>query len=394
MIPKAIGTALRRGRSMPKRALRLFLRLGLPVIMFGGVIWGPKLAWTLRPTRHLGFVIVDKSVPFGDYRKHRALTWVLHNLKVGTPGRPFAVASRDYIGFDPATKEGRDITAADFSGVDVLIIADTYGVYAGDYPKHATPIAHDENALPPHQKLFGGLSDREAELIDRFAAGGGRVIAEFNTFGPPTEESARQRLEHVFGVRWTHWVARYFDDLADAHDVPPWVRNTYKKVTGKTYGASGPGFVFVHDDDDLFLLQPGGQLEHDLSAIEQRHASQELGSVPESTRFLGWIDVVESTQSDVLYEHVLHVTDDGRAILRAHGLPSRFPALTRRQGQGAYYFAADISDTTLELGDPERAGLLFYRRLTLREGVSTDEEKFLWGFYAPLVEALVAPRYR
>jgi hypothetical protein len=59
----------------------------------------------------------------------------------------------------------------------------------------------------------------------------------------------------------------------------------------------------------------------------------------------------------------------------------------------AWYFAGDFVDSTIELGNPEREGLLPLRRVAAGCGGATDE-KFFWGWYAPIVSRLLAARAR
>jgi hypothetical protein len=163
----------------------------------------PRIAWWARPARTLEVVIVDKTVPFRNMREHAAIPWILHANKIENGLGRFLDPARDYVGFDPVAKAGRDLGSADVAYADVLFLADTYGVYVGDYEQPG-----EQAALERSPKIYGGLSDDEAKTIDHFAARGGMVVGEFNTFASPTEDVPRARLEARFGVHWTKWVAQ------------------------------------------------------------------------------------------------------------------------------------------------------------------------------------------
>ncbi len=349
--------------------------------------FGPHIGWLLTRSRSLGVVVVDKTVPFRNYREHAAIPWILHAMKVRTPSGGFLDPARDYIGFDPATKTGHDITDADLTSADTLVVTDTYGVYTGDYEQPG-----DQAALERSPKIYGGLSYAEATAIERFAARGGLVLAEFNTFASPTESPARSRLETLFGVRWTRWVVRYWPDLQDANEVPRWVGATYDRVYHAPFDWTGGGLVFVHEDGDIVVLRDKEDLDGDGLTQERTATGAEFG-FPERGAFRYWIDIVEDNGADVLYEHAVHATSAGQGKLEAHGLSLRFPAVTRRGV--AYYFAGDFVDSGLELGSPERAWLLGYRtaRANGCGGPGRDESSF-WGFYVPIVERLLASRAR
>ena len=86
----------------------------------------------------LDVVVVDKTVPFADFREHRALFWMLRHLKIVTPdGVPYD-SEQHYVGAFPGPEPGdppretTSLTAERASAADVVYIADTYGVYEGD----------------------------------------------------------------------------------------------------------------------------------------------------------------------------------------------------------------------------------------------------------------------
>jgi hypothetical protein len=198
------------------------------------------------------------------------------------------------------------------------------------------------------------------------------------------------RLETVFGVRWTGWVARYWPDLQDRNEVPRWVGRVYEQVTGHRFEMRGGGLVFVRADSDIVVLRD----DEDLRAGIVSQARTQGGAAfdfPERGAFCYWMDVIESTASEVLYDHVIDATPAGEQKLAAHGLPRRFPAVTRRWE--AWYFAGDFVDSAIDLGSPERAWILPMRRALVGCGAAGDEG-FFWGWYAPIVSRLLASRAR
>ena len=358
-------------------------RFGVALALALALAIAPDVAWRLASPRTLEVVIVDKTVPFLDYREHTAIPWLLHAMKITNRAGAFLDPARDYIGFDPATKMGRDLAEADVSSADVLVVTDTYGVYAGDYERSG-----DQAALDRSPKIYGGVSDDEAHVIEAFVGRGGMVLGEFNTFASPTADAARARLEHLFGVQWTNWVARYWPDLQDRTEVPRWVGRLYEHVTGHRFDLRGGGLVFVRADSDIVVLRD----KEDLRAGVVSQVRTPGGAVfdfPERGAFRYWMDVIEATASEVLFEHVVDATPQGEKKLADHGLPRRFPAVTRRWE--AWYFAGDFVDNSIELGSPERALLLPLRRFGAGCGGGA-EQSFFWGWYAPIVSRLLASR--
>lgn len=347
---------------------------------------GPYAVWWVAKPKTLEVVLVDKTVPFRNPREHAAIPWILHALKIQNGLGRFLDPAHDYIGFDPVARAGHDLTSEALAYADVLFIADAYGVYVGDYQRPG-----DQAALERSQKIYGGLTEDEARAIEGFAARGGMVLAEFNTFASPTEDGPRARLEATFGVRWTHWVARYWPNLQDANEVPRWVGHTYERVTGKPFDLTGGGLVFVRDDRDIAILRDGHELGPSVVTQERTPAGAAFG-FPERGGFRYWMDVNTVTDAEIVYEHAIDATTAGVRELAAHGLPTRFPAVTKRRD--AWYFAGDFVDTTVDLGSPERAWALPLRAWRAGCGASTPEEDFFGTWYAPIVARLLTARAR
>ncbi len=372
---------------MLRRRLWRLAFLGAVVL---GLFVVPRIAWELWPLRPMNVVIVDKTVPFQNYREHQNFDWLLEAWKIGTPDGRFLDPASDYVGFDPTAKRGHDLTADHLQGAKVLFVADTCGVYRGDYEVPGVA------ALERSQKIYGGFTVAEAQAIDSFVGGCGTAIAEFNAFASPTGDAARARLEALFGVHWTHWVARYWPNVRDENEVPPWIGRVYERVFGRPFDVTGPALIFVRDDVDMVVLQPSLHFENAdrIVTMHRTEEAPELAGLPREGSFYFWLDVVDATTADVVYQYQVDVNRAGAEELTKHGLPLRFPALTRRPG--AYYFAGDMVDSTVELGDPRRKGLLAFRRARAWLGGSF-EERLMWGWYAPVMEALIGtagPRCR
>lgn len=349
------------------------------------VLASPRIAWHLQKAKTLDVVVVDKTVPFPKYREHAGVPWILHTMKLLPSNGKFLDAESGYVGFDPDTRTGVDLTAAHLAKADVLVIADTYGVYAGDYERPG-----EQAALERSPRIYGGLTDDEATAIEGFVSRGGLLIGEFNSFASPTEPGPRQKMERLFGVRWTRWVGRYWPNLQDANEVPKWVGRVWQKVTHTPFDMKGGGLVLVREDEDIEVLRDGEDFEGRALLQERTAAGAALG-LPERGNFRFWLDIVAPSDGEVLYEHVINTTQAGTYKLARHGLGNRFPALTKNKD--AWYLAGDFVDTTVELGNPEQYGLLRWRALTAGFGAATaPDDGFFWDFYAPIVSKLFASR--
>ena len=357
------------------------------IVLVGlSIVLAPWLVWQAKAKTPRGVLIVDKTVPFKAYREHAVFTWLLHNLKISRKDGGF-LNERDYVGYDPETREGRDLKQSDFLGIDTAFIADTYGVYTLDYEKPG-----DIAALERSEKIHGGFTSDEVSLLDDLLARGGTIIAEFNTFASPTEDAPREGLERLFGARWTRWAGRYWTDMQDAAEVPMWVGRAYERRYGIPMTVRGPAFVLIRDDVDIVVLQPGIHVSPEVLSLLRTQQAPDLSGLPTEAHPLYWLDILENQDAEIVYQYVFSVTDEGRSLMSAHGIPERFPAMLRkrdpRNGGVSYYFAGDFIDTKTALGDPEYSGLLLSRKW-LRGRSRDNGEATLWGWYLPVVEHLL-----
>ena len=193
-------------------------------------------------------------------------------------------------------------------------------------------------------------------------------------------------------MRWTKWVARYWPNLQDTDEVPKWVGRVWEKVTHTPFDMKGGGIVFVREDEDIEVLLDSDDLGAQIVTQDRTPRGASLG-LPERGAFRYWMDVIEATDAEVLYEHVLGTTSAGQYKLARHGLGTRFPAVTKYKD--AWYFAGDFVDTTIELGNPESFGIIQWRAFTsgFGSGTSTDDS-FFWDFYTPIVAKIFAARAR
>ena len=230
----------------------------LLLLVVGTCVASPTV-WLLKSDSLLRVQVLDKTVPHEDYREHGALFWVLRHEKVVNPlGARDWNLDANYVGFTPDPDavdghgEGRDLRQTDLVGADLLFLADSYGVYSGDYEQGATRAAIDRSTL-----IYGGLDSDELDLIEQFVADGNHLLAEFNTIASPTSGTSRSRLESLLGVKWTGWSGRFFPDLGDASEVPHWAPRDWREQYQQEWDLAGPGYLLVHESGRLFVLQTG-----------------------------------------------------------------------------------------------------------------------------------------
>lgn len=353
--------------------------------------WVSALLWRAMPWRTERVQLVDYSVPFVSAREHSGAIWLLNHDKYRPPTGDHWKLVGSHAGYDPTDREHpRPISSLDLSQIDWLMVTDAYGVYKDDLKQIELERAHMDYS----ERLFGGLSDADAQAIVDFSARGKHILLEFNSIEEPTTSAARAQIEELFGITWTGWTGRTFTNLYDTLDVPRWLPREYRRQYGDDQMPLGPALAMVHRDGRLRIIS---------DLVPERVAPQialtALGAtvLPYAKGgggYPSWFPVLSAREgTEVLAEFQLpslHVMDSLRAAER---IPLRIPMLTRRTDGASHriYLAADLSDAGFPTGRFAFAGLARYRAATQAElttGTQSPERDF-WQFYVPAVRALL-----
>lgn len=356
---------------------------GLFVLLFGG----PFLLWELSPYRQLDVWAIDKTVPYPDYREHAGFFWILKNEKISKPGsRQLYDERSDYYGFYPyAADQWRQVTLPQNGArPDLIYLTDTYGVYKDDYMQKK--LSGELSKI-----IYGGLSSEDIATIRRNLGGGNTLIAEFNTAASPTNIHDRAALGSLLGLEWRGWIGKYFEDLADGKEIPPWVVTNYEAQRGKKWDFFGRGFVLIGEDDTVEILTAADDLGP--RGMSFSYAS-EWGDKIHSTKPVSYRYWFEWTQpspgTEVLANYSFDLKPSGAEKLKARGLPSTFPAVVRygnSQYKG-YYFAGDFADLQLSKMPYRVKGFASLKRVFADDTVDSNVF-FFWRAYVPLMQYIL-----
>jgi hypothetical protein len=216
--------------------------------LFTALVAAPFILWIVQPYRQLDVWVVDKTVPYPDFREHAGLFWLLNNEKISKPGTKLLYDVRtDYYGFYPISKDEWQTVPMPQGAKrpDLIYIADTYGVYRDDYMQKK--LSNDVSSI-----LYGGLNNDDYTTIQEALGGGNTLIAEFNTAASPTNERDRILFGRLIGLKWRGWIGNYYESLAKDGGVPGWVIKNWEAERHQLWKYSGRGIV---------LLDEGGRVE-------------------------------------------------------------------------------------------------------------------------------------
>ena len=360
------------------------------------------LFWRLYPSKELGVLVIDKTVPRTTYREHKSIFWALEHLKFQNKDGGFYQEDKDYMGFypDESTSFGTSKDLIQLSekeiikkvdNLDVLFLTDTYGVFENDFK--------EEEAGEISKKVYGGLNRGDMTLLHEVAAQGKTIIAEFNTMASPTPVGIRTEFENLMGIKWTGWIARYFDQMDTTINdrIPKWFINQYLDQHENTWVSPGPGIVFVHENGTVEIFSNEIEYFGEIPKIRTQRINKHGFKLPEVVPYPDWFDVVLIERDyQVISYYDIHPSELGKEKLREMGLPRFFPAAVLKDlGEGQYYyFAGDFSDLKSSLGSSHFQGLpSLWRGFHLVTNFN-DPQSFYWNYYYPLLSQVLQKSYR
>ncbi|WP_373493921.1 hypothetical protein [Aquiflexum sp.] len=353
--------------------------------------------WYLIPSGQFGVLIVNKTVPDHEYQEHQSIHWLLNHFRYTKQDGGFYDQSKDYFGYFPGTTL-EDASINDFSSlsenaIDKLLtdnhlvyFADTYGVYENDFME---PVLEG-----PSKKIYGGMDQSDIGFLKAAYKKEIDIIAEFNTIASPTSKAVRMEFENLAEIKWTGWITRYFDELDTLLniDLPRWLINGYVTHHKGTWGLSGPGMVFLHENGSLEILQFGRDFKNNVPNIVSTSKNQKKYEIPEIVKYPYWIDVVlVSREFEVISYYDLLPTEVGIGKLREMGVPRYFPAaVVKENGNGKfYYFCGDFADNPVSGSSYKFFGISKLWRMFLQSEDYSQRDSFFWNYYYPLMKNII-----
>lgn len=352
------------------------------------------LVWFFWPKTPVNGMIIDKTVLTKEGNEHRSLNWVLSHEKITKPDGSQYDISEDYYGFFPVNRP--EYSVKDFSvfdrqdidslgkTLDFLYYTDAYGIYENEW-------VYDQSVNERTPIVYGGMTDREYDLVANMYRNRKLVFNEFNDLLSPTPLDVRFRMSRINQIDLTGWTGRYYHslDTLTNSDIPRWMRRLHRQYLDRPFDYPDiPGIVLIHETDKILVLRSDSDLEHEIPIMNITKKAQERYGVTSHLRYPYWFEVNASLNPDNTYAtYKIHTTKRGDSILGQYKIPTEFPAMVIDDEEHLhYYFCGDFSDNPIPFGLAYFSGIQYIDALFYNNRDFLDRRKFFWEMYLPLVK--------
>ncbi len=359
------------------------------------------LSWVVAPSKKTNILIVDKTVLTDKGLEHNAFDWVLAHLKYDKKDGTRYKVDKDYRGFFP--HQNGKYVISDLSTLtenqldslagctDLCYYTDTYGIYYNEWFQNRNLTEHSE-------KIYGGLDENDVLFLQKMKIAKKLILAEFNFFATPTPASIRVKAENLFGLRWSGWTGRFFDQLDTIKnpDLPGWVPRLYKSQHLGKWPFTKSGVVFIHSDETIVILEKETDLKEEVPVVKSFDYGIQKFSLPKEINYPYWFDITLSTDTTnkVISYYELKANLHGDSILQHFNIPKIFPAVFENlMGSPFYYFCGDFTDSPIQKAFYQLTGIEYLKMFVLSESDNIDRSPFFWRFYLPMTSKILADYY-
>jgi len=380
---------------MNKKTLIPIISVGILILL----LFGSWLMWFLKDEKVLDVYILDKTVPTFERTEHKSFNWILdHNRYVKPDGDLYDI-NTDYYGFFPLNSKTQEFDFKSIriheieevaNSIDMLYYADTYGVYYNEWYKKGTKdVKHT-------QKVYGGLNQNDYLLLKQMKELDKLIITEFNLYNAPTNGLIREKVENLFGLKWSGWTGKYFSSLDTTHSkkFPKWIVNLYMEQNNNRWPFKKAGIVLVHKFGTIAVLELEKHLNEEIPFILAKEEAQERFNIPDKVHYPQWFDITFSDDNNnILADFKINVNAAGDSILRHYNLKPVFPAVVEHKNDYMfYYFGGDFAENEVNSKTAFFEG--YHNLVSILNGDNyKTTNKFYWNFYVPMMTKILDDYY-
>ncbi|MFA6541655.1 MAG: hypothetical protein WCT99_08630 [Bacteroidota bacterium] len=379
---------------MRTRRLTLIHKILLSIVLLiFSVLLIPQIIWYLEPLRPLSITVIDKTT--GErYREHHSLFWLLRHWKVVHPAAgSYYDERKDYYGYFPRDSTYSTSESLHLSDTDLLYLTDTYGVYRYPVPYDTYERLITKNYIPT-ELIYGGMTNEEIWKIEKYDSLGGMIVAEFNTLESPTSETPeiQSRFEKVMGVHFTGVLGRYYENL---EDVPLWMKESYKKQFDEEWTFRKEGIIITdgrsgNERHPKLVVLDRSDLSYTPVHIQKSDHPFMEHAADDVPYYYFFEYLIPDSSAVVLASYTLDCNAKGKLKMKYAGLPLTFPAVTASDSTlKNFYFAGDFADNEVQTFFTYYAGAQYLLRWLYTPYLVSDQTRFFWRFYVPLMYGIV-----
>lgn len=380
-----------------RKIIRIIIIL---IIITPVIMW---LVWLISPKKKLVIAIIDKTVLSAPGQEHISLDWILHYEKYSKTRTKLYKVKSDYFGFDPGNGKQFLLKGLENLDKDKLVMlsnlcdatyfTDTYGIYSNEWGRHVSLTA-------PSGKIYGGMSSEDMNFLEAMKNKGKLIITEYNDIGSPTTPEIRSRFESLFGVHWTGWVAKYFNDLDTSRnkELPEWLIRNYREQHDGKWPFHRSGIAFVSLTDQVEILENKTDLLKPVPQILTFQYGQKQFDLPRRMKYPYWMDIITFNDSvnHAIAAYEIYPNQKGKKLLQQYGLPERFPAVVMHNGKDYkfYYLCGDYSDNPIVYSTSYLKGITALDWLFYDQSKPDERKSFFWKFYRPMITHILKDYYK
>jgi hypothetical protein len=375
----------------------LYIFLLTPII----ILFVSFCFWYFQHKTKVAVLIVDKTVLTDKCNEHRSFNWILTHLRY-VDGNENIYNVKNYMGFVPGKNQEYKIRDLEnysekqldslAHALDMVYFTDTYGVYENEWYLNAKQTERSK-------KIYGGLSEKDFELLKRMKERKKLILTEFNLLASPTTDSIREITEQLLGLKWSGWVGRYFSklDTIKNGDLPKWAIQLYEKQYNKPWQFKRNGLVFVSNKDQIVVLEDRKQLKKPVPYITTVDSIADQYGVIDFVHYPFWFDItLPLNDSNIVMSYFnIFPNERGAAQMRQYNIPTRFPAIIKhRYNNFFYYFCGDFADNHVPYRFSYFEGIRPLSFMLYRKLDQSERMMFFWEFYIPLIEHIMELEFR
>ncbi len=402
--------------------MRKIIVYSITIFVFLLPLW-MWIYWELSEPRKMEAFILDKTVMTKAGDNHKSFNFVLTNNKFSKRNGELYDETKDYKGFFPeeffmyTIDDLSKSNPAELSKVadayDMVYYTDMNGINydewfldVGETKRNANELLDIVGGIFGHTKkkehdklVYGGLVKQDVEFLQQMKTRNKLIITEFNMLAPPTKSVFRKQAEDLFGIRWTGWMGRYFDNLDTTltPEVPAWLVHLYMNQHKGQWPFTKSGIVFIKENNQVVILEKDAHLINDLPVVTTNAADQKRFNVPEKIEFPFWFDIIQALPNNHLVsEYELETTPEGERILEENKIPKHFPATVEhyKDDYKFYYFAGDFADNPHDKNRMKKMrGITNFRYFLYMKEDKTDRNRFFWAYYQSVVSTILNRYY-